>query len=521
MKAIKILGLLGFSLLASSHLSVVEEIKTIVYPSINTHSSLVLDIKQKRYALVIGNSLYSKYLQNPIIDAKAVAVELEKLGFEVILKTNVNQKEMEDALDLFHRKLTFQSIGLFYYAGHGVQIGGVNYLVPLKANINKQADVKYKAVDIGLVLDSMGDDREGFNIVILDACRDNPLTRSFSRSLIMNALGGISHKIDGTLIAYATASGKVAKDGSGQHSPYTKSFLKHLPTPDLSIEEFFKRVSRDVKLVTNKEQRPWISSSFSGSFSFMPTIKNNLTPVQQQPNVKPNIHSSKLSRNIIEDKSFYGQRTALVIGNNIFNGNPRILKNAINDAKDIASSLERKGFNVTLLLNTNRKHMLKAMYDLSKKAGVKLFYFAGFSFMHDGENYIIPTDFNNTLENNAINIKDFRSNQLKPSYGNIFAYATLAGHTALDGKGRNGLYTKHLLNLMNNFDEEIQSIFQKVRIAVEEESHGKQTPVELSTAKKDFYFLPSKPNTFEKDFFISILDGCRNTPFSYNRLNTR
>jgi len=274
LKAIKILGLLGFSLLASSHLLVVEEIKDVIYSPVNhNNASLILDIKQRRYALVIGNSRYSKYLKNPVIDAKGVAAELEKLGFEVILKTNANQEEMEDALNLFHRKLTPKSIALFYYAGHGVQIGGVNYLVPLEANIKKQADVKYKAVDVGLVLDSMGDDREGFNIVILDACRDNPLTRSFSRGAGMHAIGEISHKPDGTLIAYATASGEVAKDGSGRHSPYTKSFLKHLPTPDLSIEEFFKRVSRDVKLVTDKEQKPWISSSYSGSFAFMPIEK--------------------------------------------------------------------------------------------------------------------------------------------------------------------------------------------------------------------------------------------------------
>jgi uncharacterized caspase-like protein len=322
----------------------------------------------------------------------------------------------------------------------------------------------------------------------------------------MHAIGEISHKPDGTLIAYATASGEVAKDGSGWHSPYTKSFLKHLPTPDLSIEDFFKRVSRDVKLVTDKEQKPWISSSYSGSFSFMPTIKNNLTPIQNQYNIKPNDNLSELSRNIVEKKSLNGQRTALVIGNGSYKS-LNYLKNPTNDAKGIAFSLKRKGFDVKLLLNANEKDILKAKSYFSEKIGVKLFYFAGHSFMRDGKNYIVPTDFNSTLKNNAINIKYFGENKSKYSYGNIFFYASSVGQTGQDGKGRNSLYTKHLLNLMDNPNEEIHSIFQKVRIAVKNESLGKQIPIGLSTAKKDFYFLPSKPNNFEKDFFIFILDG--------------
>ena len=137
----------------------------------------------KRTALVIGNSEYKMgSLQNPANDAQDMAGSLVKLGFDVTLKLNAGQEQMEQAISEFGRQLYQGGVGLFYYAGHGVQVGGENYLIPVNATIESESDVRYKAVNIGQLLGKMGEARNGFNIVILDACRDNPFAKEFRSS---------------------------------------------------------------------------------------------------------------------------------------------------------------------------------------------------------------------------------------------------------------------------------------------------------------------------------------------------
>jgi uncharacterized caspase-like protein len=172
----------------------------------------------KRTALVIGNSSYnSAPLDNPVNDANDMAAVLQRLGFEVILKTNANKKAMIGALRSFGKKLSASEIGLFYYAGHGMQIDGINYLIPVKNNIKESSEVEFEAIDAGRVLAKMEKAGNAMNIVILDACRDDPFKRSFRSSA-----KGLA-KMDappGTVIAYATSPGSVAADGTGRNGTY-------------------------------------------------------------------------------------------------------------------------------------------------------------------------------------------------------------------------------------------------------------------------------------------------------------
>ncbi|HET6459977.1 MAG TPA: caspase family protein [Syntrophales bacterium] len=223
--------------------------------------------KEPRLALIIGNSSYqSGPLKNPVNDATDMAAMLKKLGFTVILKKNANLEEMEGAVEDFGNRLKRGGVGLFYYAGHGLQVGGVNYLVPVGAKINKESDIKYKAVDAGRVLDEMANANNGLNIVILDACRDNPFSRSFRSAT--RGLAIISNAPSGTFISYSTGANQVARDGEGRNSPYTKVLLENIDRSGLSINDVFMKVRSRVKKESG--QIPWELSSLEGNFFFIP-----------------------------------------------------------------------------------------------------------------------------------------------------------------------------------------------------------------------------------------------------------
>jgi uncharacterized caspase-like protein len=236
-------------------------ILALIYPSTLQAAT------ESRTALVIGNSAYtSGPLKNPVNDAADMAAMLKKLGFSVTLKQNAKQQEMDEAIEAFGNTLKRGGVGLFYYAGHGVQVNGTNYLLPIGARINKEADVKYQAVDANKILDEMASANNSLNIVMLDACRDNPFTRSFRNAA--RGLAIVSSAPSGTFISYSTSPGNVAADGDGRNSPYTESLLKHMATPDLPIEQVFKKVRQELNKETNSRQIPWELSSLSGDFIF-------------------------------------------------------------------------------------------------------------------------------------------------------------------------------------------------------------------------------------------------------------
>ena len=237
---------------------------------------------EQKFALVIGNGAYeSSPLKNPVNDARAIGQALSALGFQVILKENVNQVEMKRAVREFGEKIKNGGIGLFYFAGHGVQVKGQNYLVPIGAQITKEEEAEYEGLDVGFVMAQMEAAKNRMNIVILDACRNNPFARSFRSE--SNGLASISAP-SGTLIAYATAPGSVASDGDGQNGLYTQELLFNMKTIGLSIEEVFKRVRISVREKTQGNQTPWESSSLTGDFYFVKSgdVKPNTANQQIQ-----------------------------------------------------------------------------------------------------------------------------------------------------------------------------------------------------------------------------------------------
>lgn len=223
---------------------------------------------EKRVALVIGNSRYEAGpLRNPVNDAKLVAATLREMGFDVIARTDANLQEMQLAVREFSRKIQNGAVGLFYYAGHGMQSNGRNFLIPIGAQIEAEGDVVLFSLDLNSVLEQMGGAQNRLNIVILDACRNNPFTRSFRSA--SQGLAQVNAPA-GTFIAYATAPGQTASDGKGQNGLYTQELLANMRTPGLPIEEVFKRVRVQVRQQSNGVQIPWDASSLEGSFSFVP-----------------------------------------------------------------------------------------------------------------------------------------------------------------------------------------------------------------------------------------------------------
>lgn len=257
----------------------------------------------QRIALVIGNGAYKDApLQNPVNDARDLSRALAEIGFEVMFRQNLHQKEMKEAIRTFGERLRNGEIGLFYYAGHGAQVAGRNYLIPVGAVINNEYEVEYEAVDVGLVIAQMTNAANRTNIVILDACRNNPFARSFR-----SAAKGLA-SIDapsGTLIAYATAPGSVASDGESKNGLYTQELLKSMRVPDLQIEQVFKRVRAAVQEKTEGKQVPWESSSLVGDFYFLASKPNNADASRRletsspdtrinTPSLKPNIQTGDI-----------------------------------------------------------------------------------------------------------------------------------------------------------------------------------------------------------------------------------
>jgi formylglycine-generating enzyme required for sulfatase activity len=226
-------------------------------------------VAEQRQALVIGNAVYGAApLKNPVNDASDIASALQRLGFTVILKKNASLKEMEEAVAEFGNRLKKGGAGLFYYAGHGLQVGGVNYLVPVSARIDKESDVKYEAMDAGRILDEMAAANNGLNIVILDACRDNPFSRRFRSA--SRGLAILGNAPAGTFISYSTGPGQVALDGEGRNSPYAAALLQSMKEPGLTIEGVFKNVRHRLGQETGGQQVPWELSSLEGDFYFVP-----------------------------------------------------------------------------------------------------------------------------------------------------------------------------------------------------------------------------------------------------------
>ncbi len=280
---------------------------------------------ESRTALVIGNGDYrNSPLPNPVNDARVISQLLEKLGFEVIKGENLSQNEMKYKIFEFGKKLEQKGgTGLFYFAGHGVQVNGKNYLIPVGATIKHDKHVEIEGIDVDRVLAEIENARNRMNIVILDACRDNPFARSFRSSA--QGLASIDAPT-GTLIAYATAPGKTAADGEGNNGLYTGELIRWMQTPGLKIEDVFKRVRSSVREKSDNQQIPWESSSLEGDFYFnissafpqtqapqiatidVPEYKPHLTEPSikdEQTETPPRIIKSPNQAELLRNQGFY------------------------------------------------------------------------------------------------------------------------------------------------------------------------------------------------------------------------
>ena len=215
----------------------------------------------RRTALVIGNSAYKTInpLPNPVNDATDMKAALEKLGFEVILKINADRSRIREAVRRFGDKIRQGGVGLFYYAGHGVQVDGINYIVPVGVDIKRRYDIEDQGLKMRYLLGAMEEANNKLNIIILDACRDNPF-RGFSGRGSTRGLARMDAPT-GSIIAYATGPGKKAADGVGRNGTYTAQLLKNISSPGLSVQEMLNQTGLDVMRATSDEQVPWTSST--------------------------------------------------------------------------------------------------------------------------------------------------------------------------------------------------------------------------------------------------------------------
>ena len=241
--------------------------------AIRRASPTMADSAARKVALVIGNKDYKDApLRNPVNDAEDISNVLKGLGFAVQIKTNVNHRQMDEAVKEFVQKIQNGDVALFYFSGHGTQVKGENYLLPVGGSIESESDVYYDAVSVGRILAKLEESRNKINIVILDACRNNPFRGFRSPS---KGLSPMDAPV-GTFIAYATAPGSVAADGTDRNSPYAKHLMQGLNLKGVPIEKVFKQVLREVRKETEGNQVPWIASSLQDDFYFNPSHEVSL-----------------------------------------------------------------------------------------------------------------------------------------------------------------------------------------------------------------------------------------------------
>ncbi len=226
-------------------------------------------MSRRLIALVIGNSAYENAgeLKNPTNDAEDLAAKLETCGFSVIRELDCTMVNMDRALKRFKRALPDNDVGLFFFAGHGMQIDGENYLAAVNTDTAGEDEAKYSSLPLNRVIEVMEKAATSTSIIVLDACRDNPFERAWHRSATTRGLAPV-YAPKGTLIAFATSPGQTASDGRGRNGAYTSALLQHISTPDCTIETMFKRVRNTLSVTTRRKQISWEHTSLSGEFFF-------------------------------------------------------------------------------------------------------------------------------------------------------------------------------------------------------------------------------------------------------------
>ena len=289
---------------------------------------LTLGNKAARIALVLGNGKYRVGpLKNPANDAHDMAQALKELGFDVIYGEDLSQSAMKRSIKEFGDKLGTGAIGLFYYAGHGTQIDGRNYLIPVDATVTTASEFIGNSVEVNSVLAQMERARSRVNIIILDACRNNPFIGARSTEAGLASVKGAS----GTLIAYATAPDSVAADGEGRNGLYTSQLLNAMRTPGARIEDVFKRVRINVEAKSNGRQIPWESTSLVQEFYFRePTPEQNLPTALKSFTQVDRTDALETARAVLQA---YRARDIVALSEFCEAGNRRILMELVRDGE--------------------------------------------------------------------------------------------------------------------------------------------------------------------------------------------
>ncbi len=227
-------------------------------------------------ALVIGNANYpGQELRNTTNDSQDIAEKLSEFGFSVIHLSNAKKRDIDDAVKSFRDNLNSNDIGLFYFAGHGMQIDAENYITAVDTDFNSEMDAKYSSYPLNKLIEIMERSKNKTNIVILDACRNNPYERAWNRTPAQRGLAPLFAP-KGTIVAFATSPGEVAGDGVGRNGCYTEALLKHITSPDIPIEEMFKRVRNSLAVITKNKQTSWEHTSLAGDFFFNISLVNSI-----------------------------------------------------------------------------------------------------------------------------------------------------------------------------------------------------------------------------------------------------
>jgi hypothetical protein len=325
--------------------------RTLVWPtlaaSVAFSAGAAEQQPERRVALVIGNSAYQYLarLPNPTNDAVLMAATLKNLGFALVggsSQLDLDKPALDRAVQAFGQEAQGAAVALFYYAGHGVQMKGANYLVPIAANPTREADVDFQMLDMELVLRQLEGAGAKLNVIILDACRNNPFGGRGLRS-VASGLAQMQAP-EGTLIAYATQPGNVARDGEGANSPFTSALAATLVQPGLDIFRVFNAVGVEVKRSTGGEQQPWISSSpIDGYFYFKPA-----SPPVASTTIAIAAPSEPLKVKILTESEM---RSAF-FGNTLTGGNPNGSSWNVYISPNGTSHIRGKGANGTLMDDT-------------------------------------------------------------------------------------------------------------------------------------------------------------------------
>jgi uncharacterized caspase-like protein len=231
-----------------------------------------------RVALVVGVSSYrhAPSLSNPINDASDLRSALRELGFEVLHSADADKAALDRSIRAFSKRISSADVALIFFAGHGLQVAGQNYLMPIDAKLESERDLEFETVRLDFILGQLQAGRAGkTSIIMLDACRDNPLARNLARSMGVRSdayARGLA-AVDagaGTFIAFSTAPGKVAYDGQGRNSPFAAALLRHIRSPAQGLNALMIEVRKDVMAATGNAQVPWDHSAMTQDFQFLP-----------------------------------------------------------------------------------------------------------------------------------------------------------------------------------------------------------------------------------------------------------